>query len=438
MVRKKEMPLILVGIIGFLILFFLILMVRVPIGFGMMIVGVAGMSYLTSLDSAISFLGRQVFATAASYDMAMVAMFIFMGELAYHTGIGENAYESTLKWLGSIRGSLAMATVGACGAFAAVCGSSPATAATIGSMALPAMKKYGYDDSLATGCVAAGGTIGILIPPSLGFILFGLLTEQSIAKLYLAGILPGLLLVVLFMMTCYIFAGFKPPAIAAPSSTLREKISSVRGLLEIILLFVIVIGGMGLGLFTPTAAGAIGAFGVLILGLIKKSLSWHKFLNCLTQTTSTVGMVIIIFVGAMIFNYFLAASTLTFQLGKWIGQLSVPPVVTIIAILFMWLGLGCIMDAVGMIVLTVPVVYPIIISLGLNPIWFAVLGVIMIEAGLITPPVGMNVYIIGGIAKDVPLNVIFRGTFPFLIALLICVALVVAFPKIALFLPSVM
>jgi tripartite ATP-independent transporter DctM subunit len=331
-----------------------------------------------------------------------------------------------------------MATVGACGAFAAVCGSSPATAATIGSMALPEMKKYGYDDSFATGCVAAGGTIGILIPPSLGFILFGLLTEQSIAKLYLAGIVPGLLLVGLFMITCYIFAGLKPPTFAAPPSTIREKLSAIKGLLEIVILFIIVIGGLGLGLFTPTAAGAIGAFGVLVMGLVKKSLSWQKFLNCLTQTTTTVGMIVTIFVGAMIFNYFLAASTLTFQLGKLIGELSVPPVVTIVAILLMWLGLGCIMDAVGMIVLTVPVVYPIIVTLGFNPIWFAVLGVIMIEAGLITPPVGMNVYIIGGIAKGVPLSVIFRGVIPFLIALLVCVGLVVAFPQIALFLPSAM
>ena len=432
------MSLIMVGVIGFLILFFLILIVRIPIGFGMILVGVAGMAYLTSIDTAISFLGRQVFVTAASYDMAMVAMFIFMGELAFNTGIGEKAYESILKWMGSLRGSLAMATVGACGAFAAVCGSSPATAATIGSMALPAMKKYGYDDSFATGCVAAGGTIGILIPPSLGFILFGLLTEQSIAKLYLAGIVPGLLLVGLFMITCYIVARLKPPTFAAPPSTIREKLSSIKGLLEIVILFVIVIGGLSLGLFTPTAAGAIGAFGVLVMGLIKKSLSWQKFLNCLTQTTTTVGMIVTIFVGAMIFNYFLAASTLTFQLGKLIGELSVPSVVTIAAILLMWLGLGCIMDAVGMIVLTVPVVYPIIVSLGYNPIWFAVLGVIMIEAGLITPPVGMNVYIIGGIAKGVPLSVIFRGIIPFLIALLVCVGLVVAFPQIALFLPSVM
>jgi tripartite ATP-independent transporter DctM subunit len=432
------MSLIMVGVIGFLVLFFLILIVRIPIGFGMILVGVAGMAYLTSIDTAISFLGRQVFVTAASYDMAMVAMFIFMGELAFNTGIGEKAYESILKWLGSLRGSLAMATVGACGAFAAVCGSSPATAATIGSMALPAMKKYGYDDSFATGCVAAGGTIGILIPPSLGFILFGLLTEQSIAKLYLAGIVPGLLLVGLFMITCYIFAGLKPPTFVAPPSTIREKLSAIKGLLEIVILFVIVIGGLGLGLFTPTAAGAIGAFGVLVMGLVKKSLSWQTFLNCLTQTTTTVGMIVTIFVGAMIFNYFLAASTLTFQLGKLIGELSVPPVVTIVAILLMWLGLGCIMDAVGMIVLTVPVVYPIIVTLGFNPIWFAVLGVIMIEAGLITPPVGMNVYIIGGIAKGVPLSIIFRGVIPFLIALLVCVGLVVAFPQIALFLPSAM
>lgn len=219
--------------------------------------------------------------------MAMVAMFIFMGELAYNTGMGEKAYEAILKWFGSIRGSLPMATIGACGAFAAVCGSSPATAATIGSMALPEMKKYGYADSLATGCVAAGGTIGILIPPSLGFILFGLLTEQSIAELYLAGIMPGVLLLVLYMLTCYIYAKVVPPTASAPPSTFREKILSLFQLMEIAILFVIVIGGLVIGLFTPTAAGAIGVFGIVITSLIKGSMTKKKFLDAMNRTIGT-------------------------------------------------------------------------------------------------------------------------------------------------------
>ena len=429
---------IVIGIIGFALLFFLILVVRVPIGFGMIIVGFAGTAYLTSVDAAIGFLGHEVFATAANYDMAMVAMFILMGELAFNTGMGEKAFASILKWFGKTPGSLAMASVGASAAFAAVCGSSPATAATIGSMALPEMKKCGYDDSLATGCIAAGGTLGILIPPSLGFILFGILTEQSIAKLYLAGILPGLLLTALFMITCYIVARTKPATFAPPEVSLREKIASLGGLLEIVILFAVVIGGLGIGLFTPTAAGAIGVFGVLVISLIKRSFSWDKVVKGVVRSTITTSLIITIFIGAMIFNYFLAASTLTFQMGKLVAGLPVPPIMTIAAILVMWLILGCLMDATGMIVLTVPVVYPIVVALGFSPIWFAVLGVLMIEAGLITPPVGMNVYIIGGIAKDVPLSTIFRGIVPFLVALMVCVVLIMAFPRIALFLPSAM
>jgi C4-dicarboxylate transporter DctM subunit len=431
------MSMMMVGITGFVVLFFLILVIRIPIGFSMMLVGVGGMAYLTSIGSALGFLGHQVFVTASSYDMAMVAMFIFMGEIAYNTGMGEGAYESILKWFGNIRGSLPMATIGACGAFAAVCGSSPATAATIGSMALPEMKKYGYDDSLATGCVAAGGTIGILIPPSLGFILLGLLTEQSIADLYLAGILPGVVLLVLYMLTCYIGAKRLPPTSVAPASTMREKMLSLLQLFEIVLIFLIVIGGMVIGIFTPTAAGAIGVFSVTILSLIKRSITRKKFLDALNHSVRTVGMIIIIFVGAMIFNYFLAASTLTFELGRIISELSIPPIFTVAAILLMWLVLGCVMDAVGMIVLTIPVVFPLVVSLGFDPLWFSVLGVIMIEAGLITPPIGMNVYIIGGIAPDVPLSKIFRGIMPFILAIIVCVILIMIFPQIALFLPEI-
>lgn len=429
---------IFIGIIGFAILFLLILVVRIPIGFAMVMVGFVGTAYLTTLDATIGFLGRQVFATAANYDMAMVAMFILMGEVAFNMGMGEKAYSSIAKWFGRLPGSLAMASIGASAAFAAVCGSSPATAATIGSMALPEMKKYGYDDSLATGSIAAGGTLGILIPPSLGFILFGILTEQSIAKLYLAGILPGILLTALFITTCFIVSRLKPAKFTPPKVSLREKLASLSGLLEIIILFVVVIGGLGFGLFTPTAAGAVGVFGAVIISLAKRTFTWEKFVKSVVRATATTALVITIFIGAMIFNYFLAASTLTFQMGQLVAGLPVPPILTVAAILLMWLILGCIMDATGMIVLTVPVVYPIIVALGYDPIWFAVLGVLMVEAGLISPPVGMNVYIIGGIAKDVPLSTIFRGILPFLAAVVVCVVMIMAFPQIALLLPSIM
>jgi C4-dicarboxylate transporter DctM subunit len=430
------MSLMMTGFVGFAILFFLLLVVNLPVGFGMIVVGFAGMAYVTSLDSAFSFLGRQVFSVAASYDMAMVAMFVFMGEFAFSTGIGEKSFESLRKILGKLRGSLAISSIGACAAFAAVCGSSAATTATMGSMALPEMKKFGYDDSLATGCIAAGGTLGILIPPSLGFILFGLLTEQSIAKLYLAGIIPGILLASLFMLTSFLFALYKKPAFSFNSTSLSEKIVALKDLVEIVILFVVVVGGMGIGLFTPTAAGAIGSFGALIISLIKRNFTWEKLLHSLSRAITTVGMLTILFVGAMIFNYFLAASTLPFQLSELIAKLSVPPIVTVVIILVMWLVLGCVMDAIGMIVLTVPIVYPIVVSLGFDVVWFSVLGVIMIETGLITPPVGMNAYIIKGIAGEVPIGRIFIGILPYLIALFVCVGLLLLFPQIALFLPE--
>lgn len=424
------------GLYGFIVLFVLILFFKMPIGFAMILVGFLGMAYLTSFYSAIDFLGHQVFATAASYDMAMVAMFIFMGELAFAAGLGRRAYASLLTILGRIKGSLAIATIGGCAAFAAVCGSSPATAATIGSIALPEMRRHGYDDGLATGSVAAGGTLGILIPPSLGFILFGILTEQSIAKLYLAGVLPGILLASLFMVVSYTYALIKSPASLAQPTPVREKILSLKDLLDVIALFVIVIGGMGVGLFTPTAAGAVGTAGVMLVALIRRSITFQGLLEALERTISTVGMIVIIFVGAMTFNYFLAATTLPFKLGQIVSSLPVPPVATIAFILFVWLVLGCVMDAIGMIVLTLPIVYPIVLSLGFSPIWFAVLGVIMIEAGLITPPVGMNLFVISGIAKDVPIGTIYKGAIPYVLAVIACVTLLMLFPQIALFLPE--
>jgi tripartite ATP-independent transporter DctM subunit len=429
---------VIVGLIGFVIILILIMFLKFPIGFSMFLVGFAGMACLTSVDAAINVLGQQVFVTTASYDMAVTAMFILMGELAFNIGLSDKAFESANKWLGNLRGGLGMATIGACGAFAAVCGSSPATAATVGSIALPEMKKYGYDDALATGSVAAGGVLGILIPPSVGFILFGLLTEQSISKLYMAGILPGILLTILFIITIHIVSITKPQGSKVPSSSIREKLSSLKGFVEVIVLFIIVIGGLFLGFFTPTEAGAVGVFGVLFTGLIKRNLSWQKLWHSLERATTMTGMILVIFIGAMIFSYFLAASTLPFRLGEMIGNLPVSPMLVMVAILLLWMVLGCIMDAIAMIMLTVPIVFPVITQLGLDPIWFGVLGVMSIEVGLITPPIGMNVYIIAGIAKGVPLSTIFRGVFPFVFAIIVCIALIIVFPEIALFLPSIL
>lgn len=432
------MSLMMVGVLGFVGILVLILFFRLPIGFSMILCGFLGTAYLTSMDTALGVLGRQVWVSSANYDIAVVAMFVFMGELAFITGVSDGAFNAANKWLGKIRGGVAMATIGACSAFAAVSGSSPATAATVGGVALPEMKKLGYSDELATGSIAAGGTLGILIPPSLAFIMFGLLTEQSIGELYMAGIVPGLLLTLLFMVAIWITVTIKNQQTIAPSYSMREKFASLKGVIEITVLFVVVIGGMFAGWFTPTEAGAVGVVAVLIVSLFKGTFSWKKLFDSVRRATVTTGMIITIFIGAMIFSYFLAASTLPFRLGELVAALPVPPLAIMGVILLIWLFLGCIMDAMAMTMLTVPIFYPIIKTLGLDPIWFCVLGVIAIEAGMITPPVGINVYIIAGVAKGVPVHTIFRGIFPFFMALVVCIALVMAFPDIALFLPNLL
>ena len=427
-----------VGITAFVLVLVLILFVKIPVGFAMIFVAVAGIAYLTSFETAAGVLGGQIFSSSASYDMAVVAMFILMGELAFATGISDKAYEAAFKWLGKLRGGLAIATIGACSAFAAVCGSSPATAATVGSVALPEMKKYGYDDSMATGSIAAGGVLGILIPPSMGFILLGLLTEQSISKLYMAGIVPGILLAMLFMITAYIVAMINPQRISVPSFSLKEKLISLKGVLDVLIIFLVVIGGLFYGLFSPTEAGAVGAFIIMIISFIKKTFSWQKLWESLARSTIMAGMIMIIYIGAKIFSYFLAASTLPFRLGEMIANLPLPPILIMAAILILWIILGCLMDAIAMIMLTVPILFPITIQLGFDPLWFGVLAVLAIEAGLITPPIGMNVYVIAGIAKDTPVHIIFRGIIPFFAAIVVCMILIMAFPKIALFLPNIL
>jgi tripartite ATP-independent transporter DctM subunit len=430
---------LMVGIVGFVAILVLIMFMKLPIGFSMILVGVAGIAYLTSIDTAVNMLGRQVLTSAASYDMAVVAMFILMGEMAFNVGISNRAFETAYKWLGMLRGGLAMATIGACSAFAAVCGSSPATAATVGSISIAEMKKYGYSDELATGSVAAGGVLGILIPPSVGFILLGLLTEQSISTLYMAGIVPGILLTILFMIVAYIMATIKPSSNATMQSfTMREKLLSLKGLIEVVVIFVVCIGGLIFGFFTPTEAGAVGVVAVLIAGLIKRTFGLKELSKSLFSSTTMVGMVLTIFIGAMIFSNFLAASTLPFKIGEMISVLNLPPILIVSLIIILWLILGCIMDAIAMIMLTVPIVYPIVIQLGFDPIVFCVLGVIAIEAGLITPPIGMNVYIIAGVAKDIPLHTIFKGAIPFLLSILILIVLIMVFPNIALFLPNIL
>ncbi|MFH1652233.1 MAG: TRAP transporter large permease subunit [Chloroflexota bacterium] len=426
------------GGIGVVFLF-IALFSGIPIGIGMGLVGFLGSIYLIGTNPTLGILKAVPYRTAASYTLSVVPLFVLMGALASTGGLSRDIYYAAYRWLGRLRGGLAMSTVAACAGFAAICGSSPATAVAMGTVSLPEMERYKYDPSLATGSVAAGGTLGILIPPSLGFILYGLLAEESIGKLFLAGILPGILLAFLFIVAIYLMTLRNPKlGPAAPGTTFREKMAAFKGVWAITLLFVVVMGGFYFGVFSPTEAGGVGAFGALVITLSTRRLSWSKFVGAVVDTGKITSMVFLILIGAMIFGYFLAYTRLPFELAGFVTGLNLPPLAILTAVLLVYLALGCIMDSLSLIILTTPIFLPLILALGFDPIWFGVIFVIILEAGLITPPVGMNVYIIKGVAKDVPMETIFRGILPFLAAMIFCIVILTAFPQIALFLPNLM
>jgi len=360
-----------------------------------------------------------------------------MGQVAFHAGISTRLFDAAYKFIGHIPGGLAIAAIGACAAFAAICGSTNATAATMASATLPEMKRFNYQPGLATGAVAAGGSLGILIPPSVIFIIYGILTEQSIGKLFVAGLLPGLLLTILFIVTIIVWTHFKPEiGPKGERAPFKEKIASLSGLIETLILFSLVMGGLFAGLFTPTEAGSIGAFGTIVLALIRKNLSWRGFTAALFETTRITSMVLVIVAGATVFSHFLAVSRIPFDIANWIAELHLPAVAVIFLIILIYLIGGCFIDALALIMLTVPIFYPVVLKLGYDPLWFGVIIVLITQIGVITPPVGANVYVVSGVARDVPLEVIFRGVIPFLIAMVIGTLLLLPFPQVALWLPS--
>ena len=427
-----------IGLIGLGILFVLLLS-RMPIGLVMALVGFAGFAYICGFDDALGVLGTVPYDTFVSYGMSIIPLFILMGSFCYFAGLSRDLYDTVHAWLGRFRGGLAMATVGACASFAAVSGSSLATAATMGTVALPEMRRYKYDDRLATGSVAAGGTIGILIPPSIVLILYAVITEQSIGKLFLAGFIPGVLEAVFYIVTIYILCKRNPlMGPPGPRTSFIEKIVSLKNSWVVVVLFVVIIGGIYQGWFSPIEAAGVGAFGAFAFAIARRKLSWQAFKTSLFETGKTTAMIFVIIMGAMILGYFLAVSRLPFELANFIGGLPVNRYVILAIILVFYLALGCVMDSLAMMLLTVPIFFPLILALDFNPIWFGILIVRVCEMGLITPPVGLNVYIIRGVAKDVSMPTIFRGIIPFLIADICHVALLVAVPQISLFLPGFM
>jgi len=427
-------PLI-VGII-FIFLFLILLFLRVPIAYAMLAVGFFGVAVLTRFSTAFNLVTMNFYSEFSKYTMIVVPMYVWMGFLAYESGIGSRLYNFADKLLGHLPGGLAMATQAASALFGAICGSTTATAATMGAIAIPEMNKYKYDVSLSTASVAAGGVLGILIPPSVVFIVYGIATEQSISKLFKAGIIPGILLTLLYILAIYILT-LRNPDIApkGEKSTFQEKIKALRGgLWEVILIFSFSLGGMFVGWFTPSEAGSIGAGGVLLITILEKSLSWEGFKKSLVKTTETVAMIMLLLVGATVFGRFLALSTIPFKLAEWAGNLPLPPFAIMLVIIFIYLVLGMFIDALAMILLTIPIFYPVVVNvLGYDPIWFGVIIVLVGGMGNITPPVGMNVYIIKGVTKDVELEQIFNGVWPFVFAIISCILILIAFPSLVTF-----
>ncbi|MBW1736614.1 MAG: TRAP transporter large permease subunit [Deltaproteobacteria bacterium] len=424
------------GILGIFLLLVLFLS-STPVALSMAVAGFAGFAYLVGLEPAFNILAQDIYDTFSSYPLSVIPMFILMGSFAFASGISKRLYDTTYTWVGALKGGLTIATVLACAGFAAICGSTAATAATMGKIALPEMKKYKYDDKLATGTVAAAGTLGVMIPPSTVLIVYGILVEESIGKLFIAGVLPGILLSLLFVavvvILCHRNPHLGPPGIA---TGWKEKFKAAAGMAEAFIVFLLAIGGLFLGWFSPTQAGAVGAGGTLLIGVLRRQLTWKGFFEAALESLRTSCMILFIFFGAVVFGHFMAVSNLPFLLADWVGGLAIPRVAIVGMIIFMFFVGGFFMDSMALIVVLIPIFFPVVIKLGFDPIWFGVIIVLVGEMGVITPPVGVNVFVIKGIAKDIPLQVIFRGILPFLLALIILTAVLTIFPQIATFLPS--
>ncbi|MDM8548681.1 TRAP transporter large permease [Desulfobacterales bacterium HSG2] len=432
----------LIGITGIIVML-AIFMTRMPVAYVMALVGYAGFSIMISGKGGLNLLSRNIYEAFSSYGLTTIPLFILMGQLAFNSGISRKLYDTAYKYLGGVRGGVAMATVTACAAFGAVCGSSPATAATMATVGLPEMRRYKYADELSAGSVASGGGLGMIMPPSVVLIVYGVLTEQSIGALFVAGIFPALLITVLFIIAIHIRCRFDP--LQGPPGekfTWKERFSSLTGMIDTLIVFFLVMGGLFIGLFTPTEAAAVGAFGVLALSVIRRRLSWEGFVKSLEETLRTSCMVMLLIAGAVIFGKFLAVTRIPFNLANWISELSLPSYLIMAVIVLVYFIGGCVMDALALVMLTIPVFYPVVMDMGYDPIWFGIIIVLVTQMGVITPPVGINVYVVFGVARaavgGVALESIFKGIIPFLFAIIAGIIILMIFPQIILFLPNLM
>ncbi|NCD24525.1 MAG: TRAP transporter large permease [Deltaproteobacteria bacterium] len=431
-----------IGLIGILVMLVLFT-TRMPVAFVMGVVGFVGFSVLTSVQGGLNMLSRAMYEVFVSYDLTTIPLFILMGQLAFNAGISRRLFSTAHHFFGHIRGGLAMATVTSCTAFGAVCGSSPATAATMATVAIPEMKRFGYGDRLAAGAVAAGGGLGMVMPPSVVLIVYGVLTEQSIGQLFVAGILPALLLTGLFLLAIMISCRRRPelgPPCAAHSWSARFK--SLTGLIDTLVIFGLVMTGLSKGWFTPTEAASVGAFGVLVMGVVRRQLGVKLIMKSLEETLRTSCMILFLVAGAVVFGKFLAVTRIPFTTASFIGSLDIPAMAVLGLIVLIYFVGGCFMDSLAMVMLTVPVFFPVIVNLGFDPIWFGVIIVLITEMGVITPPVGINVYVVYGVTTSMKQNIslesIFRGIYPFLLATFAGVLILTLFPDIVTCLPYAM
>jgi tripartite ATP-independent transporter DctM subunit len=430
----SEMSIGIWGIVLMVVLIFL----RMPVAFAMALTGFLGLACISGFDVSISNMGIVSYSTIGNFNMAVLPLFLLMGNVAGNTGISRDIYKTSHVLFGRVRGGLAMATVLGCGGFAAICGSSAATAAAMGTVALPEMKKFNYDTRLSVGCMAAGGTLGFMIPPSIGFIMYAILTQESVGKLFMAGILPGLLQILLYLFVVWLICFRNPEAGPAGDSTsLFEKIKSFKGLWPMLLLFFLVMGGLYMGAFTPTEAGAIGAFGAFIIGFVRRRLNREGVVNSFVETGKATALVLFLMFGAMAFTQFMAITKIPFALANIISGFDVNRYVILVGILLFYVLIGCIFDVMAAMILTLPILFPVIIKLGFDPIWYGVLMIRVVEIGQITPPFGLVCFVLAGATKMSP-GIIFRGIMPFLASDLVMLPILIFFPQISLLLPNMM
>jgi tripartite ATP-independent transporter DctM subunit len=427
-----------VAILGFVSLFVLMLL-RVPVGMAMGLVGVSGFAYLVNGDAALKIIGHTSMRTVTDYTFGVIPMFLLMGAFVTNSGMSRELFRAANSFVGHLRGGLGIATIAACAGFAAISGSSVATAATFATVAYPEMRRYNYPQSFATGVIAAGGTLGAMLPPSTVLAVYGIITEQDIGKLFIAGIIPGLLAAAMDMLTVVVIGRLRPGFLpVAPRHSWKERLVGLRDIWAMLLLFIFVIGGLYGGLFTPTEAGGVGAIGALIIGVIRGKLDALQIRRSLLQAVRTAAAVLTVLIGALLFGYFLTVTQTPQKVTVFLTGLGLGRYGVLALIMLMYIALGCLMDSLAMIILTIPIIFPVITQLGFDPIWFGVIIVMTVELGLIHPPVGMNVFVIKTVVQEVSFATIFRGVLPFIITDLIRLVILIAFPILALWLPSQM